>query len=70
MSDIKTDKCKTIRGDVFKYISKCKEQFDFIFADPPYALPELESIPDKIFEYNLAQTRRAFRFGTWKEPEL
>ena len=38
---------------MFKYISKCQEQFDFIFADPPYALPELASIPDKIFEYGL-----------------
>ena len=53
MKEIKTDKSWTIRGDVFKYISKCQEQFDFIFADPPYALPDLADIPDRIFEYNL-----------------
>jgi 16S rRNA G966 N2-methylase RsmD len=29
------------------------EQFDFIFADPPYALKELAQIPDLIFQNNL-----------------
>ena len=32
------------------FIDKCSEQFDFIFADPPYALKDLESIPARIFE--------------------
>lgn len=30
-----------IRGDVFRFIKSCKQQFDLIFADPPYALPSL-----------------------------
>ena len=38
-----------IRGDVFRFIKTCKQQFDFIFADPPYALKELPTIPDLIF---------------------
>ena len=29
-----------IRGDVFRFIKSCKLQFDFIFADPPYALKD------------------------------
>jgi 16S rRNA G966 N2-methylase RsmD len=40
-------------ADVFKYIERCHEQFDFIFADPPYALKDLESIPSRIFEKGL-----------------
>lgn len=36
-----------IRGDVFRFLKSCKKQFDFIFADPPYALPNLEEIPEK-----------------------
>lgn len=40
-------------GDVFKFISRSTEHFDFIFADPPYALTELAKIPDLIFEHNL-----------------
>ena len=38
MQEVKTDKCIPIRGDVFKFIKGGREQFDFIFADPPYAL--------------------------------
>lgn len=36
-----------IRSDVFRFMKSCKKQFDFIFADPPYALPTLAEIPDK-----------------------
>lgn len=36
-----------IRGDVFRFLKSCKKQFDFIFADPPYALPTLADIPEK-----------------------
>ncbi|GAE86488.1 16S rRNA (guanine(966)-N(2))-methyltransferase RsmD [Bacteroides reticulotermitis] len=53
MREIQTDKCIPIRGDVFKFIRAGREQFDFIFADPPYDLKELESIPNLIFEKNL-----------------
>jgi 16S rRNA (guanine(966)-N(2))-methyltransferase RsmD len=53
MKEVKTDKCFPMRAGVFKYIEKCHEQFDFIFADPPYALKDLESIPDRIFENGL-----------------
>lgn len=37
-----------IRGDVFRFVKSCKRQFDFIFADPPYALKELEQLPDLV----------------------
>ena len=53
MKEVQTDKCLPIRGDVFKFINSGREQFDFIFADPPYALKELESIPELIFKNNL-----------------
>lgn len=42
-----------MRGDVFKYINTCALQFDFIFADPPYALDSLATLPDLIFEKDL-----------------
>lgn len=53
MKEVATDKCLPIRGDVFKFINGSREQFDFIFADPPYELKELETIPDLIFKNNL-----------------
>lgn len=42
-----------IRGDVFRFLKSCHQKFDFIFADPPYALPELSTIPNLIFQHEL-----------------
>ena len=53
MNEVKTDKCIPVRGDVFKYLKSGREQFDFIFADPPYALQGLDTLPDLVFENNL-----------------
>ena len=60
LKELKTDKCIPIKGDVFKFISRSNEQFDFIFADPPYDLPDLESIPQLIFERNLLKENGIF----------
>ena len=38
LKKLNTQVCVPIRGDVFRFIKSCKHQFDFIFADPPYAL--------------------------------
>lgn len=37
-----------LKGDVFKFIASCKQQFDFIFADPPYDHPRFAEIPELI----------------------
>ena len=42
-----------VRSDVFKYLNTCALRFDFIFADPPYALAELPLLPNYIFEKQL-----------------
>lgn len=47
------DAADLLRADVFRYLDRCCEQFDFIFADPPYALKELEQLPDLVFAKNL-----------------
>lgn len=52
--ELKTDSLSLIRGDVFRFLSSApKQSFDFIFADPPYALQELPEIPTLIFERDL-----------------
>ncbi len=45
--------CTTICTDAFRYLKKCEEHFDLIFADPPYDLPRLASLPELIFAGNL-----------------
>jgi len=34
--------------DALRFIARCRESFDFVFADPPYALPELPELPRRI----------------------
>lgn len=42
-----------LRTDVFRYIEKCHDTFDLIFADPPYALARLAELPDLIIDGGL-----------------
>ncbi len=44
---------RLLRTDVFRFLGSCKIQFDFIFADPPYDLPTLPTLPQIIFERGL-----------------
>ncbi len=56
-----------LRGDVFRFVKSCKQQFDFIFADPPYALKELPTIPSLIFEKHLLKEEGVFVFEHGKD---
>lgn len=52
--ELKTDDLTLLRGDVFRYLHAApKQSFDFIFADPPYALKELPEVPLLVFERDL-----------------
>jgi 16S rRNA (guanine(966)-N(2))-methyltransferase RsmD len=53
MREVGTERSFPIRGDVFLFLRRCREQFDFIFADPPYDLPQLTTLPDLVFQHNL-----------------
>src|ERR1051326_2101962 len=50
---------RIVKSDVFKFIEQCKEQFDFIFAGPPYALTTIDDLPRLIFD------KRLLRQGGW-----
>lgn len=64
------DRCALIKGDVFRFIKSCKQKFDFIFADPPYALPNLPTIPDLIFENDLLAEDGVFVFEHGKQNDF
>ncbi|MCF0177934.1 MAG: 16S rRNA (guanine(966)-N(2))-methyltransferase RsmD [Bacteroidales bacterium] len=42
-----------VHQNVFDFIGICSKKFDFIFADPPYAIEGLDTIPQRIFEADL-----------------
>ncbi|MCU4175285.1 16S rRNA (guanine(966)-N(2))-methyltransferase RsmD [Carboxylicivirga sp. N1Y90] len=51
---------KVFKADVFKFISKCTEQFDLVFADPPFDMHNFEAIPDIFFKYDLLKSDAIF----------
>jgi 16S rRNA (guanine966-N2)-methyltransferase len=51
---------KVVRMDVFRFIAQCNETFDFIFAGPPYALPEIDELPKQIAERRLLREKGWF----------
>jgi len=46
-------KIAAIHGDAFQFLKKTQQKFDLIFADPPFDLPELESVPFIVFSGDL-----------------
>ena len=59
-----------IRGDVFRFLKSCKQQYDLIFADPPYALKELATLPDIIFERQLLKAEGIFVLEHGKDHDF
>jgi 16S rRNA (guanine(966)-N(2))-methyltransferase RsmD len=47
------DRLKVIKGDAFKTLQTATAPFDFIFADPPYALAVMDQLPQLIFDRSL-----------------
>lgn len=47
------DNFNVIKSDVFKFIESTNQQYDFIFAGPPYALATIDNLPLNIFESKL-----------------
>ena len=47
------DVINTRKADVFKFVSSCKKSYDFIFADPPYDVPQLPQLAQMILDNGL-----------------
>lgn len=42
-----------VRGDVFRFLKTCHRRFDLVFADPPYALEQLTTLPSLVVDGDL-----------------
>jgi 16S rRNA (guanine966-N2)-methyltransferase len=42
---LKLENFKLVKSDVFKFIDQCTDQYNFIFAGPPYALGNIDDLP-------------------------
>src|SRR6185295_18073109 len=45
---LRLENLRVIKMDAFKFIGQCTEQFDFIFAGPPYALTTIDELPVQV----------------------
>ena len=70
LKKLDTNACIPIRGDVFRFLKSCKQQYDFIFADPPYALKELPQIPNLVIEKQLLKEDGIFVFEHGKDYDF
>lgn len=53
IAELKIENVNVIKMNVFNFLSACNEQYDFIFAGPPYALNTIDELPKIIIEKNL-----------------
>ena len=44
---------RVVRADVFDLLKRANRKFDIVFADPPYALQGLETLPDLVFAHQV-----------------
>ena len=70
LKKLNTEACIPIRGDVFRFVKSCRQQYDFIFADPPYALKELPQIPDLILQKGILKEDGIFVFEHGKDHDF
>lgn len=57
---LQADEVQPVRGDVFKFIETCRQQYDIIFADPPYDLPRLPEVPQLVLSSALVKPGTIF----------
>ena len=52
-----SDKAKVVNSDYLSYLQSCREKFDIVFLDPPYAEFFLENALNKISEIDILSDR-------------
>ncbi len=50
---LQIENAKIFKMEVFSFLKTCSEQFDFIFAGPPYSLGTIDELPKIIVNQNL-----------------
>ena len=52
-----SDRASVVQGDYLSYLQSCREKFDIVFLDPPYAEVFLENALKKISEIDILSDR-------------
>jgi len=57
---LKIENVQVLNMDVFQFINTCSQQYDVIFAGPPYALNTIDNLPKIIVERKLISPKGYF----------
>ncbi|MDR1544448.1 MAG: 16S rRNA (guanine(966)-N(2))-methyltransferase RsmD [Prevotellaceae bacterium] len=60
INNLKINNLRVYKSEVFRYLEKCGESYDLIFADPPYQMLDIDKIPALIFNNNLLKISGIF----------
>lgn len=58
--ELKFEQLRLVRTNAFHYLSTSNRKFDIIFADPPYDLDEIETLPEIILSKGLLKDEGVF----------
>ena len=67
---IGADNHTLVQGDVFRFVKGRRQQFQFIFADPPYQLETLPDLPDLILSKGILAPDGVFCFEHGKNYDF
>ncbi len=56
--------------DALRFIERCREKFDLVFADPPYALPELSELPERVMKSKILSENGLFVLEHGKDHDF
>jgi 16S rRNA (guanine(966)-N(2))-methyltransferase RsmD len=48
IAELQIENCRVEKLDVFRFLENCTQKFDLIFAGPPYALTNIDDLPQLI----------------------
>lgn len=67
---LEANELHVFKMDVFRFIENSRDRFDFIFADPPYDLPFLEEVPQRVLDKKLLKDGGVFVMEHSKENDF
>lgn len=70
IAKIGADNHTLVQGDVFRFVKGSHQQFQFIFADPPYQLETLPDLPDLILSKGILAPDGVFCFEHGKNYDF
>ena len=68
--DLGFDAITALQSDVFKFLGKHSQEYDVIFADPPYQLENIEQLPELVFKNKLLSAEGTLIIEHSKDTDL